>query len=176
MSETLTLESGSEGTTLGTYAAALEYIDGQFSDASAAWLLLETDDRYRSLIAATRYLDRQTWQDDYDTFAERDALEAFQFACYELAAAAAEDKSVLSSGDQGSNIQSLGAGGASISYFNPTSNKLGSAPKLPQVAQDLVGQYLAGSDVVSVFGGDGNEGSDENPFSDCEDYDRGGSY
>lgn len=172
MSELLTLTSGSSGTTYGTLAAAINHIDSQLGDQYTAWLDLSVDDRKRSLIGATKYIDRHVWVDDYDTFAERDALEAFQLATYELAALAAEDSSILSAVDSGSNIKEVGAGGAFVEYFNPTSTLTGNATKLPPILQALIGQYLATSETLSAIGGDGEAGNCHDPFSSCADYDR----
>jgi len=77
-------------TIYGTFAAATAYLQTQYGDAYTAWLALAADDQKRTLAAATRYLDRQVWVADADTFAERDALEAFQLASYELAAMVAD--------------------------------------------------------------------------------------
>lgn len=168
MSEVLVTPAG---TIYGTYAAAVIYIDGQFGDAYRAWEALDVADRKRALLGATRYLDRQVWGDDYDTFAARDAIEAFQLACYELAALAAEDASVLGATDQSSNISSVGAGGASVTYFNPTSVESGSASKLPPILMQLLADYMGAADVV-VVGGYSQTGDCESAFSDCEDFDR----
>lgn len=160
------------GTIYGTYAAAVIHIDSQFGDAYRAWEALAVADRKRALLGAAAYLDRISWVDDYDTFAERDALAAFVTASYELAALAAEDASILAASDQGSNIARVYAGGAGVDFFNPTSTRLGSASKLPPILQALIGEHLASTEAATVFGGTGSTGDCENPFSACEDYDR----
>jgi len=163
-------------TIYGTFAAATAYLQTQYGDAYTAWLALAADDQKRTLAAATRYLDRQVWVADADTFAERDALEAFQLASYELAAMVAEDPAVISTLDQGSNIQSVGAGGAQVTYFAPTSAKRGSAPTLPPILMQLVGGYLAISEIGGPDGGESVSNDASNPFSDCSDFDRGDPY
>lgn len=176
MSETLTLTGGATGQTYGTLAAATTYITAGLGEAYTAWLALAADDKKRALIGATRYLDRQRWVATADTFAERDAIAAFPLACYELAALAGADPTVLTRADQGSNIASVGAGGASVTYFNPTSARFGSASKLPQAAQDLVGAYLATATGGTAIGGLSNAGGSVNPFADINDYDRTEPY
>jgi hypothetical protein len=172
MSETVTVSSGITGTIYGTQAAGEAYIGGSYGATYTAWLALATAPRKQTLIAAARYLDRQSWADDYDTFAERDAVEAFQFASYELAVLIARDAAIVTKADQGNNIQSVGGGGApSVTYFSPTSAARGSATVLPPVLHALIGSYLAATS-SAVYGGSGLSGSDENPFDDCSDLDR----
>lgn len=170
MSSTVTIGTATE-TIHGTSAAAIDYVTLMYGETYTAWLALSANDQLKTLAAAVRYLNAQVWQSAYDTFAERDAVAAFETAEYELAVLIASDSSVLANADQGSNIQSVGAGGASVSYFNPTTKN---APKLPPVAMRLVGQYLASSS--GAVSGSYVSGSDTNPFSDCEDYDRGEPY
>jgi len=175
MSEVVTIGTAT-ATIHGTYAAAVDYVSTMFGDAYTTWLGFDVDDRKRTLVAATRYLDRQAWSTDYATFAARDAVDAFKTASYELAALAAEDASVLSAVDSGSNIKSVGAGGAFVDYFNPTSQLLGNATKLPPILQALLGAYLATSDVLASLGGAGEDGDCHDPFNDCSDYDRNEPY
>lgn len=177
MSEVVTIGSAT-ATIYGTFAAATAYLSTMFGDAYTAWLALSTDDQKRTLVAATRYIDRQTWLDAYDTFAERDAFLdinsklIFDLASYELAALVAEDPSVVTVADSGSNIKSVGAGGAFVDYFNPTSIRFGTASKLPQVIDDMIGKYLAATASTAALGGDSQSGDCVDPFSDCVDYDR----
>lgn len=170
MSETVTIGSAT-AQIYGTYAAAVDYMSTMFGDAYAAWLLLLVDDRKRTLVAATRYLDRQAWVSDYDTFAERDALPAFPQASYELAAMVAEDPAIVTVVDSGTNIADVGAGGAYVKYFNPTSVRFGSASTLPPILQSLVGTYLAASGAAAAIGGSGQSGDCVDPFSECVDLD-----
>ena len=174
MSETVTIDTASE-TIHGTYAGAVGYVALMYGETYDAWTALTEAQRQRTLVAAVRYLNAQTWADDYDTFAKRDAVAAFATAEYELAVLIANDASVTAALDSSSNISSVGAGGASVSFFAPQTVAAGTATKLPPVVQRLVGQYL-GSSGVSVYGGYGQEGDCESPFSDCKDYDRGEPY
>lgn len=174
MSDTITVGTGSE-TIHGTYAGAVAYVDVMYGDAYDAWTALTADNRKKTLAAAVRYLNAQSWNEDADTFAERDAITAFATAQYELAVLIASDPSVTQSLTQGSNIASMSAGSASLTYFAPTTLEQGTATKLPVVVDRLVGEYLATSS-ATVIGGFGNEGDEDSPFSDCEDYERSGPF
>lgn len=169
MSELITLTGGATETIHGTYAAAVTYWEMSYGDAFDTISALSADNRKRCLATAVRYFNRQSWTEDADTFAERDAITAFATAQYELAALIAEDPSVVSAVDTGSNVSSLSAGSASIEFFNPTTD---AAPILPPIIDNLIGEYLSGpSTGVTIIGGFGNAGSACNPFSDDEDYD-----
>lgn len=188
MSEVLVITTGGSGTTYGSFAGATEYLGASGSDAAVAFRDLASDDeRKRRLIDAARYLNKLAYTTDYTTFAARDVLDlgtgdadaAFPFraACYELAALAAADPNVLTVEDQGSNIQSVSASGASVTYFAQTSARRGTAPLMPPVVMAHVGPYLAvNEDPLDQDGGTGDTGSCENPFGRCEDYDRKDPY
>lgn len=174
MSEAVTLTSGATGTIYGSLAQALVYLDTVLGDEYQAFLELDANDRKRAQLAARRYLDTLDWADDYDTFAERDALDlgtgdgdaAFPFraASYMLAALAAADSSVLSVSAQTDQQQvtSVSIAGASLSltagarFGEPVS-------KLPADVLALVSPYLSAP--VLDGGGRGVTGSDCNPFS-----------
>ncbi len=170
MSEILT--GNPAGTIYGTYADAVIYVDAKYGATYRAWEALVAADRKRAQLSAAAFLDRQVWTDDYDTFAERDALEAFQLASYELAVLIVDDPDVVAVADQGTNIQSVGAGSATVTYFNPTSARAGSAPKLPPILMDLVGAYLATGTTGGPQGGSSQSSCARNPFSDCAEFDR----
>ncbi len=181
MSETLTFDNGAQARIYGSLTGALGYLGGE----TDAWDDLATDEALQRLIVrASRYLDRLPWNEDYATFAARDALDladgsvgdaAFPFraACYELARLALDDEDVLAAADQGSNIQSVGAGGAQVTFFSPTSADRGTAPVLPVTVSKLVGQYLAVSAAdIGAEGGASGTGSCVNPFGPCPDFER----
>lgn len=174
--EVVTVSAGITGTIYGTFAAAEAYVGASYGPTYTAWLALADGPQKQTLIAAARYIDRQVWIDDYDTFAERDALEAFQLASYELAVMIAADPTVASKADQGSNIARVYAGGAGVDFFNPTSTRFGTATKLPPILMDLIGEYLGSTSASTIVTGPGSAGGDENPLSDCVDYDRGEPY
>lgn len=164
MSEVITLTGGQSETIHGTYNGAIAHIAMSYGSQYDAWTALSADNRKRCLASAVRYLNAQNWSDDYDTFAERDAVGAFATAQYELAVVIANDPDVVTQLDTGSNIQSVGAGGASVTYFAPTTGSY----VLPPVVHRLVGSYLARSSsaVVSIS----STGCETNSFND--DYDR----
>lgn len=180
MSEAVVLSTGETEDIHGTFVAAKAYVAMQFGETYDAWTALAAvgpitaDDRKKKTLAtAVRFLNAQVWQADYDTFAKRDLVAAFATAEYELAVMIAADPSVIAAADQGSNIQSVSAGGASVSYFNSTTK---GAPVLPPSLMRLVGQYLAASSSSGPVSPSGQSGSCVNPFSSCEDLDRGKPY
>ena len=172
MSDTVTV-SGVSATIYGTYAAAVDYGALMYGAQYVAWTALAADDRKKTLVAATRYLDSQAWLDDYDTFAERDAVAAFPIASFALAVLILSDATLPQNADQASNIASLGAGSAQISFLNPTSVQAGTATKLPPILQRLVGEYLAAASASSAIAALGQSGDEDSAFGDCSDYDRG---
>lgn len=172
MSTTVSVGGGSE-TIHGSSAAAIAYAAIMFGDTYTAWSALTADQQKQTLAAAVRFLNAQVWQDDYDTFAKRDAVVAFATAEYELAVLIADDPSVVGQTDTGSNIQSLGAGSASLTFFNPTTR---GAALLPPVLMRLIGQYLSASATSTLDGGTGASGNCTNPLSACADYNRREPY
>lgn len=183
MSETVTVSAGITGDIYGTFAGAEAYIGAAYGPTYTAWLALADGPQKQTLIAAARYIDRQVWADDYDTFAERDAFVLddgttypFILASYELAVMIAADPTVIAKADQGSNIARVYAGGAGVDFFNPTSTRFGTAGKLPPILMDLIGEYLGSTSASTIVTGPGSAGGDENPLSDCVDYDRGEPY
>lgn len=179
MSSTVTLSTGESEIVHGSLVAARAYLAMMPGPQYDAWRALlgsgatADDAQKRTLAAAVRYFNAQTWAAAADTFAERDAIAAFETAQYELAALIAADPSVVALADQGSNIQSVSAGGASVSYFNPTTKN---AAKMPPVLMRLVGSYLTATNVSGPEGGSGQTGSCVNPMSECADYDRREPY
>jgi hypothetical protein len=173
VSDTITLTGGATETIHGTYAASITYVAMMYGTAADTWTALSADNRKRTLAAAVRYLNAQSWISSADTFAERDLIAAFATAQYELAVLIASDPSIVSNLDAGSNIQSVGAGGASVTYFAPTSAGRG-ATKLPVAVQRLVGSYLAAAQGATTVTAYGSTGSETSPADDCEDYDMNG--
>ena len=174
MSETLV--GSPAGTIYGTYADSVIYVDAKVGDSYRAWEAETVPNRKRALLSAAAYLDRQDWIDTFDTFAERDALQAFKDASYELAVLVVGDPEIVMLTDQGNNVARVYAGGAGVDFANPTSARTGSAPLLPPVLMALIGAYLGGSDVSTAIGGIGSAGGSYNPLSDCADYDRREPY
>lgn len=175
MSQTLTFENGAQARIYGSLDGALTYLGSETTDWDT---LADDEDLQRWFVRASRYLDRLPWITEYETFEARDALDledgsvgdaAFPFraASYELARLARSDESVLTVADQSTNIQSVGAGGAQVTYFSPTSVERGTATPLPPVIMNLIGEYLVSPSMAGATGGRGQEGSCVNPFSTC---------
>jgi len=172
MSEVITIGTGSE-TILGTYDGAVAYVETMLGTRYDTWIAANETTRKKSLVSAVRFLNAQVWSEDADTFAERDAIDAFHNAQYELAVMIVEDSTVTDAADQGSNIQSMGAGSAQITFFNPTTKN---ADPLPPILMRLVGPYLSVSMTGLLDGGASQGGSCVNPFSSCKDLDREEPY
>ena len=178
MSETI-----GTATIYGTYADAVLYIADRYGTRYAAWRALDAATQKQTLVNAADYLNRKAWIDTAATFDLRDAIvdadaqPLFQIAEYELAALVVQDQSTTDKADQGSNIQSaMAGGGVGVTFFNPTSTRTGSATLLPAILMDLVGAYLAASDVGGPDGGGGQSGSACNPYDSINSHDRTRPY
>lgn len=160
-------------TIYGTYADAALYVADRYGSRYTAWTALSVAVRKQTLVSAADLLNAQAWIDEADTFAERDAIQAFKDASYEIGVLLVEDEDLTNVTDQGGNIQAANAGGAGVTFFSQTSSARGSAPVLPPIIMRLVGSYLAASATGGPSAPSGQSGSCRNPFSDCSDYDRG---
>lgn len=169
MSEVVTLTTGETATIYGTIAAAKTYIATKYGPQYDAWRALNAndDDRKRTLASATALIDQQAWLTAYNTLGLRDVVAAFPTASYELAVMVLADPSIVTLADQGSNIQSVAASGASVSYFNPTTKF---AAPLPPILMRLLGNYLASLTNAGPVSPSGLSGSSVNPMSECTDY------
>jgi hypothetical protein len=159
----------------GTQAGAIAYLDARLG--STDWVTADTNDQKRSLVAATRWLDRGVIWNGTKT----DPAQGLQFpreglvcdgtsvpsdevpvrieqATYELALVLFLDPTAADTQDQGSNIASVGAGAASVSFFRPTIG--GEAPRFPVPVMELVrcfvgsgisGSFAFGTDQESQF-------------------------
>jgi hypothetical protein len=148
MSGTVTI-NGTDYTIYGTRAAADAYWESSLGPYADAWEA-NTVKRDRALVQARRLLDRIQWIAEADTFAERDAIENFQLASYEIAAALIVDPNLFTSETSGKNIKAIYAGdGVGVQFFMPT---LGITGRFPVQIQELIGVYLAGQQAGSVSG------------------------
>lgn len=177
MSETITFDNGATATIYGTSAGALAYLGAETTD----WDDVATDESLqRLLVKARRLLDLLPWADDYDTFAERDAVTAIVNASYILADAGLDDEGLLTVDSSISDVASMSAGGASISYRNEQRASASDlTERLPQSVLMLIGPYLAsdtGTLAVTSQAGSYSEGSDTNPFGPDADFDRNESW
>lgn len=170
MSEIVTLTTGGSGTIYGSLAAALAYVDTVVGAAFRAWESASPDAQKRSLLSATRYLDRQGWIAAAESFALRDVITAFQEAAYELAVLVTADEGALST-QGGSDIASISDNGGSVTFFGRTS-----PTPIPAPAHVLVGAYLASAAMSGPDGGYGLSGDSENPFASAADFDKTGPF
>lgn len=156
-----------------------DYLNAAIGDGATAWRALiaanDADGRKRILVSATRFIDSLGWQGnpttppvssttlqwprtgvviDGGTAVDPNTVPAaIQQGVEELCALIAADPSVLTQADSGSNIQSMGAGPAAMSFFRPTSLSDGNATELPTVLNRLVGRYLATAALSSALAG-----------------------
>lgn len=178
MSEAVTLTSGATGTVYGSLAAALLVLDTYIGDEYVAFIALDANTRKRAQIAAGRVIDSLNYADDYDTFAERDALQAdaslpndqgypFRVASYLLAALGAFDSDLFSLSTQDQQVTSISIAGASLGLSGAARTDLTIASQLPSDVLALLSPYLdaAATGGLSAQGGRGQAGSDCNPFS-----------
>lgn len=167
-----------------------DYLQAAIGDGADDWraliLAVNADQRSRILVAATRYIDSLAWQGvpttpavdgttlqwprskivlgDGTVVDPNSVPSAIAQGVAELCALIADDSSVISQADAGSNIQSLQGGPARIQFFRPQSPQDGNATMLPTVLNRLVGRYLAGASaaIASALAGSARS----NPVSD----------
>jgi len=177
MSELVTLSSGATGTIHGSLAQALIVLDTRMGDEYRAYADADVNDRKRAQLNARYFLDAFDYADDYDTFAERDALQAdsslpgdegypFRVASYLLAALAYADPDLLSLTAQSEvqQVTSVSIAGASLGLT--AGARFGeSLQRLPADVLDLIAPYLEQTMPAGSRGGRGQEGSCVNPFS-----------
>lgn len=155
--------SGSTFTVYGhlsspTAGSAAEYFLGSIQH-TAAWTAAATDTKAAALVSASRMLDRQRWvgtkTDDAQDLAwprtgvtdadgEAVADDAIPTkiiqAAYEIAAAMVADSEFEASSSASSNVRSVTAGSASVTYFSAETRG-----RFPTVIAELCGEFLAGS-------------------------------
>lgn len=185
MSESITLTNAT-ATIYGSLAGARAYLGAESEDWDVSADSGITTDMRRALVKARRLLDRLSYLDDYDTFAERDAVDlgtgggdaAFPFraASYILADLGRDDESIFGSAST-SDIASMSAGGASITYRNESKATL--VAGLPDSVLELLADYLDTGDNLALIGAEGPTTSDTvdtNPFGEDADFDRNESW
>lgn len=148
---------------------ARNYITARFGPQYTAWLALGDDDASRTLVSAADYIDSYAWQGTATgqvlvngvlTPTTRQwprtgvLVNGVQLdptlipqqivnAQFELAVMLLQDPTLSNSVDSGSNVSSLGAGPARLSFFRPTSVLDGNATVLPPLINRMIGQFLA---------------------------------
>jgi hypothetical protein len=183
----------------GGLTACDAYIEGAIGDGATAYrsLAASGDDRKRLLVAATRYVERLTWQgtattpavggttlvwprtgvtDPNGTAVDPNTVpSALTNAVFELVMLGATDPDALSAPDSGSNVKKLDADGTSIEFFRPTSALDGTASVLPSVVSQLVGKWLASAS-ATVAGASGTSTGYGacSQFDDCDRLTTGG--
>lgn len=160
----------------GGLAACAHYLLGAPGRGPAAFLALSADNQKRRLIGGTRYVEQQFWQGVATglaggvattlsfprtgltdvTGAPLDATNVPSVvpqAVFEMTAILSVNQEAGADADSGSNVSSLGAGPARISFFRPTSPDDGNATVLPTVVDRLIGRWRAAAGASAVFAG-----------------------
>lgn len=168
---------------MGALEDAKTYISARFGPSYTAWLALTDDDKNRTLVSATSYIDSLQWQGTATgtvngnvTFLQwpRSGIDGVDSttvptqivnATFELAVLIAADPDLPQNADSGSNVQSMGAGPAQMSFFRPTFAANGSASVLPPLINRMIGQWLAGAGVALA-------GAKISGINACSDFDR----
>lgn len=173
--------------TPGEPDSATTYFIGQLN--TAAWDAADDDTKSKSLVTATRILDKQSWKGaqtdpitpqpllwprtgivDCDGLkvADTDVPEGIVYGSYELASAILEDAAVQSSNTGGSNVKSardkVGDLETQRDYFNSTALPNGglNTGRFPTAVQELVVCFLAGGGLTLVS----IQGAQESYFAD----------
>lgn len=179
----------------GGVAACLQYLGTRFSAQATAFLALTADDQKRCLIAATDYFQEQLWAgvavgtvggtatslhfpatgltDKYGNAVDSTTVpDDIANGCFQMAAEIANKATVQDNADAGSNVKSIGGGGApTIQFFAPTSARDGTASTMPQAVQRLIGPYLASSTGVVLGAASGASGDGDSDRDDTSAFD-----
>lgn len=146
--DTITINS-TDHTIYGTSDGANVYWESSLGGTADAWAD-NAAKRDRALVQATRLIDRIQWIETADTFAERDAIQAFVDASYEIAGLLIVDPTFFTSETSGSNVKAIYAGdGVGVQFWAPT---LGITGRFPVQIQELIGAYLVGQSGGLVSG------------------------
>ena len=144
--------SGTDYTVYADVATADAYLQAE-RQFSTSWAAATDDQKAASLVSATRYIDRQTWQSAYDTVAERQASQAFIDATCILAALVNLDTEALSASNTFNDKKRVKAGSVEVEYMRLPSS---SATLMPTVVHALIGGYLASSQTYTSVYATGN--------------------
>lgn len=150
----------------GSLSAADAYFAAALHATSWAAVLDDDDQRAKSLVTATRMLDRARWvgtktspsqalewprtgvTDRYGVPLSDSAVPvSIENGCYELANLLLGDSSIQNATSSGSNVKSVEAGSAAVEFFRSTSN---SSTRFPTIVHELIGQFLAGGDGLGI--------------------------
>jgi hypothetical protein len=174
--------TGTEYTVYGSVAGLTAYANSSLT-WFAAWFAATVDDRARAMVEASKLLDRQAW-DGSGVGWPRTGVTALPPSkvpvvdgvtpdeiidgAYELALAMLAKPAVVAGTSTSSNVQSVGAGSATVSFFSPVTGG-----RFPDRVMELIGWAFAGSsssDTIAPMGSyaSGTDG--------CSQFDRRDEY
>lgn len=146
---------------------ARAYVTQRYGPIYDAWFALDDTQATKTLVSAADLLNQQPWQGTFTgtlplataaslvwprsgVFVDGVAVSSVttptdvQNAQYELAVAIRAKPTIGTTIDLGSNIKSVGGGGApTVEFFAPTSVAFGTATELPVMVERLIAKYLA---------------------------------
>lgn len=179
--------TGASGNSYATVAAADTYLDDSLR-AGATWSALDDDTKSRSLITATRLLDKQCYigaktstsqtlewprknvtDADGNLVADSTVPVGVINGCIDLAYELSQDSSLETSKNTGSNDKRYRAGSVEIEYFRP-GGVMGTdgITRFPVVVMEWIREYLCG------YGDKGTPASFgttlTSQFDDCDIY------
>lgn len=99
----------------------------------------------QALVTATRILDRQRWEPDYDTQTKRESVEAIKSAAIEMALALVQGSELQTEANTAQKLSSIKAGSVSLTYFRGAE---GRPSRFPQIVTELLRPYLAGANFL----------------------------
>lgn len=136
---------------------------------AASWTAATTLQKQQGLISAARMLDRRADFSGEEVSAsqplewprngasncgvavpDNTVPDDIVLAEFELALSLLQDATIQNSPNTGSNVESVKAGSAAVSFFVPTILS-GTATMFPQAVMELVGCYLAGAGAASLL-------------------------
>ena|GEM_PF-1254628 len=178
--------TGASGNSYANIATADTYLDDSVR-AGLSWKAVDTDTKARSLITATRLLDKQCfigsktassqtleWPRTGVTDADGNAVAddtvptGIINGCIELAYELSQNAELETSKNTGSNDKRYRAGSVEIEYFRP-GGVMGTdgITRFPVVVMECIREYLCGNakGTPSAFGT-----SDTSQFDNCDTY------
>jgi hypothetical protein len=179
--------TGTSGNSYATIASADTYL-GDSVRAGLNWSAVDNDTKARSLITATRLLDKQCFigsktdtaqtlewprtgvtDADGNSVATDTVPDGIINGCIELAYELSQDETLETAQNTGSNDKKYKAGSVEIEFFRP-GGVLGTdgLTRFPIVVMEWIREYLCGyggKGLPSAFGT-----SDTSQFDDCDTY------
>lgn len=158
---------GTNFTTYARVAEADEYLLASFDFST--WDAKSDDDKGRFLVSATRLLDAQTWQSDYDTFAKREVVADIVNASIEIASMFAKGETAFYGAETSSGQQKRAkADVVEVEYFrNFATLDVRKSTDFPSFIFNLLRPYLAAA--TSISAGAFSAGTDGSSIAD-DDY------